>query len=62
MSINIPNGLKVAQRIFKYFEIDVDFRVNNTLTDRIDGTIDGDNSNIYKGVLSFDKIPEKFMV
>ncbi len=58
IAISIPIGLKVTQRLFENFEIGADFRVNNSLTDKLDGTVGGDNSNIYKGGLSLDKIPQ----
>lgn len=58
MAINIPVGLKVTQRLFDNFEIGADFRVNNTLTDKLDATVGGDNSNIFDGGSSLDKISQ----
>lgn len=58
MAINIPVGLKVTQKIGRYLEIGVDFRVNNTMTDKIDATIGGDNSSIYHDGLSLNDLPK----
>ncbi len=58
MAFNIPLGLKVTQSLTNAIEIGIDFRVNNTLTDKLDGTVGGDNSSIHQGGLSLDMIPE----
>jgi outer membrane protein W len=57
-ALNLPIGLKVTQRLGNVIEVGADFRINNTLTDKIDGTVGGDNSDIYKGGLSLNKIPQ----
>lgn len=57
MAFNIPIGLKLTQRFGSTLEIGADFRINNTLTDKLDATVGGDNSSIYKGGLSLDIIP-----
>ena len=58
VAFNIPVGLKVTQKLGNTIEIGADFRVNNTFTDKLDATIGGDNSSIYTGGLSLDKIPD----
>jgi OOP family OmpA-OmpF porin len=58
MAFNIPFGLKLTQRFGNTLEIGADFRINNTLTDKLDATVGGDNSSIYKGGLKLDMIPD----
>ena len=50
--------MKVTQKLGNAIEVGADFRLNNTLTDKLDATVGGDNSSIYKGGLSLDDIPE----
>ena len=58
-AFNILFGLKVTQKLGNAIEVGADFRINNTLTDKLDATIGDDDSSIYKGGLSLDLIPNK---
>lgn len=58
VALNLPVGLKVTQKLGNDIEVGADFRINNTLTDKLDATVGGDNSSIYKGGLSLDMIPK----
>jgi hypothetical protein len=57
VAFNIPVGLKISQRIGQYLEVGADFRINNTMTDKLDATVGGQDYAIYQTALGLDSNP-----